>query len=316
MSGLFALGVLCCWVSAVLTALSNILFKYHETVQRKHFSWKWVGIFLVLLAAILDIAAFAMIPVSVNQVHSCLPIILGEIFSSWILKKKLGSKQWAFVIMLLPCVILGVLYGPRESDSHVTATFQESMQEAKTISCVVIAFLFTTSIAISTRFLSVEAAVNPLGLYNIIGPLLTACMGAFTVIGSKLFAEVVAFWVFGQNKCGETTSKTCVDSISPWFATVFLFLPLCAGVQLMLITFIMGKLNLVMVIPIYGSLLILLPTLLGMSVFKEEPINQAAYWLSVVGIIVTNICFLAASQENKDDVDEEEVNIEVELPPI
>merc|ERR1719378_857748 len=100
-------------------------------------------------------------------------------------------------------------------------------------------------------------------------------------------------------KCTITTCDG--DSLNPgWYALGALF-PLSAILQLCMVSFTMGKLHLVTVIPIYGTLLIVLPSISGVLMLGEEPKDLQLYSFSIALIVVFVGAFVYVTQNKRKE---------------
>jgi len=294
----YIIGLFLCWGASIFSSMGNILFKYHELLTKKTpeyaskngFSWWWVAIGSQIIGAVAALISFSLIPLSINCVHAALPIFLGEVFSGWILPQSaLDRTQWVLIALILGSVSGVVAFGDHETDDDVAEKFEDHFSHVEAItyfSSIIVIGVF----AFLNIFLNpIPDPVTPCSLYNISGPVLTAIIGNVTQVSARICMTTI--------KCNVSTCED-VYIADEWYA-LFALLPISAVCQLKSVSFAMGKLHIVTVIPIYGTLLIVLPSISGVLMLGEEPtdINWYAFFISL--IVVFNVCFVYISEQKK-----------------
>jgi len=307
----FVIGLFLAIASSILVALGNVFFKLQEIKRKQEpndsFYLDYLAMALVIIGSITDVFSIGLLPLTINTVHSAIPIALGEIFSGCILEEKLNVQQWFLIVCILMCVIIVVLSGDHSSNVDVIAIFENHINSGGTI--VMLILMALTAIA-SGVYIKVHDPgpdeVPPYSLFNIAGPIFVGVVGSFSQTTGKLVLE--------KFECG--WSDHCEESGDGYYALCAALLVL-AGVQILGVKFIMGKLNIITVIPLYGSVLILLPVICGVVFFKEDPTNVPFFILSLCLVLFFNWLLLSISQKQhllkeakKQESQEQEESVE------
>jgi len=127
--------------------------------------------------------------------------------------------------------------------------------------------------------------IAPWTVYNFTGPLFVSLVGTINQVVGKLAMD--------KARCIFDTCSPTSDGY--YFLLVFLVGG--AFFQLFCVQFIMAKLNIVTVIPLYGCFLTVLPVVSGLIFFREEPNNYFGFICSITFVIILNFVLVYISQE-------------------
>jgi len=293
----YVVGIALCWSASMFTSMGNVLFKYHNILRTERIDYPksvcsyWhIAISLLVFGSIASVISFALLPLSINCVHAALPIFLGEVFSGWIIPhNRLDASQWFLILLILISVTGVVAFGDHSTEDNVANEFEKQFVKTESIiyfsSCIIIGL--SAVVVLFTQPLPEQVA--PCTFYNFSGPVLTAVLGNVTQVCARISMDML--------KCFITTCEG--EHLNPGWYALFVLFPISASIQLFMVSFTMGKLHLVTVIPIYGTLLIVLPSMSGVLMLGEKPKDLQLYSFSIALIVVFVGAFVYITQNKK-----------------
>jgi len=298
----FFIGTLLSVGTVVLNSSGNVLFKFHERKKRKspekRSQWGYVGLFLCICSGFFDIASLTFIPLSVNALFSTIKIPLSEIFSMFILDEKLSQSQWFIILLIVLDMALIVLCGNHSTGEGAVPRFQNNFYSLSTL--LWMAWILGSGL-LSGIFMLFRPKkmlrVAPLSFYNILGPYYAAMLATVIHTIGKLGMEYL--------KCsGLFAIKDC-PRLSVWYGACLVILPALGIIDILTVKFIMAKLNIVTVIPLYGTFASIFPMISGVIFFREKPVSWAGFLCSIIVIVILNLKFISLSQETFDENEKE-----------
>jgi len=311
----YVIGLFLCWGASIFGALGNVLFKYHNTLRiedptypKDGWSYWYLAVAMIFTGSIASVVSFALIPLSINCVHAALPIFLGEVFSCKMLNNQLDTAQWLLIVLILLAVTGVVAWGDHETNDDVTDEIEDHFWNVESVIFVGFNVIAALCAFLIIKLQPIPDPVLPCSLFNISGPVLTAAIGNCTQVSARVCMTIV--------KCAISDCED-VNIGTAWYA-MFGVLPVFAVCQLIGVSFTMGKLHLVTVIPIYGTLLIVLPSLSGCLIMHEVPSNTTWYAFSMCMIVVFNVIFVSITQQKKSEqeMDEPLIVDSISVPPV
>jgi len=305
MKGQFVIGLVICCTGAILNSLGNVLFKFHEVKQEKDatysnsvalgmcfLNWYWAAILTVFIGNGALAVAYGFLPLSIHSVFAAFPIVLGELFSGFLLPhSKLDRTQWLIIAFMCVSMVGVFISGDHSESDSVAPEFESSMRRYYGQIFVATWALILCVSGYILLFMNKPATLHPASIYNISGPVFTAAVGTLVNVCARMIMVII--------KCKVGDDCDNKETSNAYYSLLFIF-PVSALIQLLSLAYTMGKLHLVSVIPLYCTLLVIWPSLAGLVLLQEEPGYLPSYVFFTVLIIICNILFVHITSKKRE----------------